>query len=241
MNGNKTLIICSAITFISLIMLALYISEKLRGFTIKGVLRKSMVSFGFLAIGIIAMWESDSGFGVFILLGLLFGLLGDIWLDLKFVHRDKEYEYTHAGFKCFAFGHIMYILGMLLRYGDFSRPLYIIIPVLLGLLSGFAVVGFGKIMKLDYGKFRDISMVYGAFLFGDCFLAGSLALMNSFSCLTLNLMFIGLVLFAISDLVLSGTYFGEGHDKPIDIILNYITYYPGQFLIAWAIFFSAIA
>ena len=239
MNGNKTLIVCSLITFISIIMLALYISEKLRGFTIKGLLRKSMVSFGFLSIGIIGMWESDSGFGVFILLGLLFGLLGDIWLDLKYIHRDSEYEYTHAGFKCFAFGHIMYIFGMLLRFGDFGRPFFIIIPAILGLLAGFAVVGFGKIMKLDYGRFKDISMVYGAFLFGDCFLSGSLALMNGFSNVTLNLMFFGLVLFAASDLVLSGTYFGEGHDKPLDTILNYITYYPGQFLIAWAIFFSA--
>ena len=36
--------------------------------------------------------------------------------------------------------------------------------------------------------------------------------------------FIITVLFAISDLVLSGTYFGKGKERPIDFILNYITY-----------------
>ena len=51
------------------------------------------------------------------------------------------------------------------------------------------------------------------------------------------MMFIGGILFAISDLVLSGTYFGEGKERPIDFILNYITYYGAQFTIAFSIMF----
>ena len=53
---------------------------------------------------------------------------------------------------------------------------------------------------------------------------------------TLNLIFIGSILFALSDLVLSGTYFG-GKERPVDIILNYLTYYPAQFLIALSLLF----
>jgi len=45
------------------------------------------------------------------------------------------------------------------------------------------------------------------------------------------------VLFTASDLVLSKTYFGEGHERPIDFILNYFTYYPAQFLIASSLMF----
>ena len=55
----------------------------------------------------------------------------------------------------------------------------------------------------------------------------------------LNLIFIGGVSFAISDLILSGTYFGEGKDRPIDLALNYITCYAAQFLIASALVFIA--
>ena len=45
----------------------------------------------------------------------------------------------------------------------------------------------------------------------------------------------GIILFLLSDLVLSGTYFGEGRDRPRDIALNYLSYFPAQFLIAFAL------
>ena len=53
----------------------------------------------------------------------------------------------------------------------------------------------------------------------------------------LMLFFIGSVLFALSDLVLSGTYFGVGKERPVDIASNYILYYAGQFLIALSLAF----
>ena len=45
------------------------------------------------------------------------------------------------------------------------------------------------------------------------------------------------MLFAISDLVLSGTYFGKGKERPIDLLLNYLFYYGAQFVIAWSLLF----
>ena len=67
--------------------------------------------------------------------------------------------------------------------------------------------------------------------------AGSLALAHGWRETTLNLFFIGAVLFAVSDLVLSGTYFGEGKERPVDFILNYVAYYGGQFLIAFSLYY----
>ena len=46
--------------------MALYISEKLRGYTIKGVLRKVMVSFCFVAIAVLGAYEAKTGYAVFI-------------------------------------------------------------------------------------------------------------------------------------------------------------------------------
>ena len=50
--------------------------------------------------------------------------------------------------------------------------------------------------------------------------------------------FIGSVLFAASDLILSGTYFSEGRERPVDITSNYICYYAAQFLIAYSLAFQ---
>ena len=52
-----------------------------------------------------------------------------------------------------------------------------------------------------------------------------------------DLFFIGGVLFMISDLILNGTYFGEGKERPVDIATNYLTYYSAQFLIASSLMF----
>ena len=69
------------------------------------------------------------------------------------------------------------------------------------------------------------------------FLSGSLALMYNFKVMTLNFMFVGGLLFLLSDLILSGTYFGEGKRRPVDIITNHVSYYAAQFVIASAVMF----
>ena len=94
-----------------------------------------------------------------------------------------------------------------------------------------------KPMKLDFGELRPTVDIYGFFLFTMLTLSGSLALAHGWKEMPLNLLFAGGVLFTLSDLILSGTYFGEGKDRPVDIILNYITYYGGQFLIASSLIF----
>ena len=87
-----------------------------------------------------------------------------------------------------------------------------------------------KPMKLRYGKFKAISLVYGFVLtFMTAVAWTSYAAGGARQAL---LMGIGGVLFLASDLVLSATFFGEGHDRPINYTLNYILYYGAQFTIA---------
>ena len=92
-------------------------------------------------------------------------------------------------------------------------------------------------MKLDYSGYKLISFIYGFFLFGMTLTALSLSIMMSFNSTTLIMMFSGGLLFTISDLILSGTYFGQGKERPVDIITNTVTYYAAQFVIALALFF----
>lgn len=226
-------------TVLGALSLVLYVSEKLRRFTPRAVLRKTLVSAFFVLTAIAATYATAAkgSFGFFVTAGLVFGLFGDVWLDLKFVYPQDDEVWSRAGFLSFAIGHVFFMLGMVICFADLSKPGYIIIPLLLGVVCGLGAVLSGPIMKLDYGKFKTISIVYGGFLFGMTLLAGALALQSGWQNRTLNMMFIGGILFAVSDLVLSGTYFGVGHDKPFDTIANYLSYYGAQFVIALSILY----
>ncbi len=217
---------------LGMIALAFYIPEKLRGYTLKAVFRKTIVSGLFIAVAVTA--GSYGALVPFVILGLVCGLLGDIWLDLKYVFPSHDTPFTYAGFTVFGIGHIFYVTGLLSQYGP-GR--YLVISFVLAAIAAGLVGVLEKPMKLVYGKMKPVVLIYGLLLFSTVFVSGGLFL--SAGGRTLLLFFIGSVLFAVSDLILSGTYFGTGKDRPVDIISNYLFYYGGQFLIAYALVFLA--
>ena len=229
--------LCVILTVLGAAVLILYLKEKIRAYSPLALMLKSAVSALFLAVAVTACSVSRGSYAYYVIYALVCGLLGDLWLDLKYVYPADSEKYTFAGFMAFGCGHVVFMAGMLVNYADFSRPWYVILPLLIGAAGGIVTGASGKLMKLEYGKYKTIVMVYGGLLFGMTALAGSLALMNGLGVTTLNMMFIGGVLFAVSDLILSGTYFGVGKERPIDLILNLSTYYAAQFVIAWAALF----
>ncbi len=224
------------------VALAFYIREKTRAYTVKAVLLKALVSVLFLSVGLYGAWRSAASgkappLAPLVLLGLICGLLGDVWLDLKYVFPEQKRPFTLAGFCSFGIGHVLFIAGLLLSYFPSGRPLFAVLPLVIGLLLGVGNVFLEKPMKLRYGELKPVVVIYGALLFSTLLCAGSLALAHAWQERALNLFFLGAVLFAASDLILSGTYFGEGKERPVDLALNYLTYYPAQFLIASSLLF----
>ena len=222
--------------------LALYLKEKLRRYSVKAVLRKALVSALFVALAACAWYVSaeDGGpeiLGAFVIAGLVFGLLGDIWLDLKYVFPQADEPFTYAGFASFGIGHVLYCAGLCLQYVREGMAARVWLPLGLAVLAGLCIALLEKPMKLHYGKFKPVVLIYGALLFSTVLLSGSLALSYGWKETALNLFFIGAALFAVSDLILSGTYFGQGRERPVDLLLNYLTYYPAQFLIAWSLLY----
>ncbi|MBQ5952191.1 MAG: hypothetical protein IJL66_08595 [Lachnospiraceae bacterium] len=223
-------------------VLVLYIREKIRAFSVRALVLKSVVSALFIAVGIHGAYAAGvrgamTRMHPFVLMGLLSGLLGDIWLDLKYVFPEKNRSFTLAGFSAFGIGHVFYMTGMLLRYFPSGRPMFAVLPFVLGAAASAANAALEKPMKLNFGEMRKPVILYGFLLFSMLFLAGGLALAGGWRETPLTLMFAGGVLFAVSDLILSGTYFGTGRGRPVDLASNYLTYYAGQFLIASALVF----
>lgn len=218
------------------VTLFFFLYEKIKDYSLKAVLWKAASSMLFIAVAAYGITQTALRvFPTFAIIALAFGMLGDIFLDLKYVYKENDYEYTMAGFSVFGIGHILYITGMFLEFYNGQNPLYIIIPLLLGVLVGPATIFVSKLIGVKYGRFKTIAMIYAMVLFSTLATAFSLWMMLGFTYHNLLLIFIGGVLFAASDLILNMTYFAEDHEKPFDIISNTITYYAAQFLIALSI------
>ena len=230
------LIACAAV------ILVLYVREKIKAYSLNTVLLKSVVSVLFIAVGMYGLYVSSTNGGMspggaLIVMGLVCGLLGDVWLDLKYVFPERDVPFTYAGFVSFGIGHVFYIAGMLTRFYQPGGMAYVLVPVVLAVVLSVGNALLEKPMKLDYGRMKPIVIVYGALLFATTLISGGLALSYGWQEPALNLLFAGGILFTLSDLVLSGTYFGTNRERPIDFVLNYLAYYPGQFLIATALMF----
>jgi len=176
-----------------------------------------------------AVWEQSKYLFLGVLFGQVCGLLGDYWLDMKDMHTKHHDTYVFAGFTSFLIGHLFFVAGLLVTYGFGTQTLLFIAGA--GLLLCAGVLATEKPMKLKYGKFKGISAGY-SFVFGVSIAAALFSWLYGGKNPQALVMAVGLVVFLLSDLVLSGTYFGEGKDKPIDYTLNYIFYYGGQFTIA---------
>ena len=227
-----TFIVCGALT------LFVYLTEKIKRYSVRAVLIKTVVSSFFLSLAIFCSYVNQGhAINTFITFGLILGLLGDIWLDLKYVYPKDDKIYTYAGFICFGVGHIMFVIGMLLQYFREGHFLYILIPLLVAVVAGVINLFLEKPMKLKFGDMKWTVFAYSICLFMTPLTALSLAIMTNWQHVTLTMIFVGGILFALSDLILSGTYFGEGKERPIDLIGNYLSYYSAQFVIAFSLFF----
>lgn len=223
---------------ISFLAVTYFCYEKVKAYSLKAVLIKTVCSLLFIALATYSIFKTGyHHFSPFAILALVVGMLGDIFLEMKYVFKEKDKEFTYAGFIAFGLGHILYITGLFLEFYRQQNVLYAIIPFVFGLLMAVICLLIEKPFKLEYRSYKYIVFIYALSLFSDLGVAFSFALMTNFQHISLILIFVGMSLFALSDLVLNNTYFGKGHEKPIDLVSNTFMYYVAQNLIAFAIFF----
>ena len=225
---------------LGLVFLCLFLKTRVKQCSAKATVIKASVSVCFILSWVAASYFAQfPPFAALLGGGLVMGLLGDIWLDLKFCYEKDSDFYTKMGFLAFGIGHVFYVAAVVLgAKGAGFKPIAILPACGVALLAA-AVVFFGeKPMKLKYGDYKVISTVYGAVLFFMAAFAFFVALFGGIKeNVHLVVMAIGGVLFVLSDLILSGTYFGEGKNRPVDIVTNHVLYYAAQFVIAASVLF----
>ena len=226
---------------IGVVLLAVFLFFRVKEQRVTAVVFKGLVSMMFIGTGLVAWLTSSnpySTFGLFIILGLFFGLLGDVFLDIKFIDLNRETLWTSLGFCAFGIGHIFYITGLLTNFFNFSmNVLHIIIPVIIAIVLTIVSLLMEKFTPIRYKSMKPFVIVYGFLLFFVTSIYFSGAIQCGWQNMTLIIMSMGLVMFALSDLILNNTYFAPGFNTPAFIVSNHIIYYIAQFAIASSLIF----
>lgn len=226
---------------IGFILLGIFLFFRVKEKRVIAVVIKGLVSLMFIITAVVAYLTSNNpsnNFGIFIIVGLVFGLLGDVFLDIKYINEKYEYLFTSLGFITFGLGHISYISGLFLNYYSFNaHPIYLIIPAVVSLGLMLFTLLMEKFTPIRYKKMKPFVVIYGFILFFVTTIYLSSSIQNYWSYTTTNIMFFALIAFALSDLILNNTYFAEGFNTPIFIITNHVLYYIAQFAIAISLFY----
>ena len=205
---------------------------------LKGLYSKAIASFLFLltALSAAAVNPGHEVYAGLIVFGLVLGLSGDIWLDLKWIYEKDMEKFLNAGFIAFMIGHVFYI-GAIYKFAGNWSVLTAVLPIIISVVVAIGnVIVSEKLLKLKFGKFRTIVGVYTFFLFMT-FAVSAVAMLNNSFAKQWILMSAGGLLFAFSDAVLSNMYFKEGGNTKANIIINHVSYYAAQFIIASSVLF----
>lgn len=200
------------------------------------LLLKTGSSLMFITTAVVAIYynQGDMRYGLMIVMGLVLGLLGDIWLDLKWIYPKDIKYFLYGGFIFFLLGHMCFISAIVIinqiMIKDFLLCLIAPAAVAIGVLV------LEKPLKLDFTGYRFICAFYGSFL-AMTFAVSLTSLIQSGGGTSQILMTIGSLAFLLSDLILCNTYFGNNKTSKPYIFLNHLFYYTAQFMIAMSVFF----
>ena len=220
-----------------------FILIRCKGANVYSVITKAIASFCFIVTYFASLAyaiEINAAF-IAIGLGLVCGLIGDILLDLKLAYKEDEDMYLNSGFVSFGIGHFFYIFALIFMGANAWHIADMALPISISLIIA-AVMTVGsmymmkKVMKFDFGKHTIITAIYSFILFFVTVLAISFAFVNT----AFISIAIGLILFNVSDLILSMQYFGGQANNNVLQVLNHTCYYLAQIVIACTIFISIL-
>ncbi len=235
------LVICCALEFL---FVPMFLKAQWPNATKKSLLLKMICASLFVAVGVLSMYVSNnfSTYAFTIVLGLVFGWIGDF-----FLHVSSSAISFGIGFTSFLIGHIVYIVGYINAVKVLSQGHKAFNIVELSILVALLIVIIllGKIvMKVNMGStFNKISMYsYLGVLLTMLIKATSLGISYiqtgvSDGIWALAVLFFGALCFMLSDVSLGIIMFGgQRKNYPLKKF-NLITYFVAQVLLGLSVLF----
>ena len=225
-----------ALCLMMMFLVACFIASRLMNAGVVAIFTKTMASLGMVIGGILALSNGYAFYYLYMIIGLICGMLGDIFLELKKNYKDEDLTYFNFGTTAFAVGHVMYLVGMVkMVEGAVSLWLEAIISLVIAVaFASILILVLSKPLKLNFGKCKWQS-------FGYCILLTFVTVFSIFIYVKARisiLLPLGFISFLLSDLILSMQYFGgEGKiDQPILVIANHVLYYGAQVLLVGVLY-----
>lgn len=189
---------------------------------------KTVASLCFVMIALLSLIKGGfDNWKVLVIAGLVFGMLGDIFLSSENVVADKKALgiLTVAGGLFFAVGHVIYVVWLLRFVEAFN---YYTLFAVFGMPALFLALCLTNVMKA--GKIAPLVTLYAGFL--GTMLMGAINVFVQLSPERIaSLILAGGILFAVSDTTLA--YYNFGHKNQTKVKYLYMTtYYVAQILFA---------
>lgn len=213
---------------IGMVLQGIFISVEHKEKYVAADILKGSAALMFVLIGLINYLNvTNDSFGKKILIGLIFGMVGDILLNLRFVFKKNGQKAFLLGILAFLIGHILYLAALI--------PLtsYLVIDIIIGAVLAAALLTYiFKTMEV-----KIAFKIFGVFYLGAVIIMTVIAV--HLAVVTGNphdiIYAVGAVLFTASDIVLIFNTF-SGTTKFSLRITNLSLYYLGQLLIAGSLF-----
>lgn len=242
----KTFVILAvAAAIIGMLLQGCFIAVEHKEKYIPAVVLKGSASVMFVTVGVLAyillknrqgfaagVTEENISFACKIVSGLIFGLLGDVFLNLRFVFEKIGQKIFLVGIFFFLVGHILYLVALVPRSANF-----LVCAAIGAVLAAGLLIYIFKTMEVKLA-FKIFGIVYlGAVIIMT---ATAVGIMLSTGFAGYAVMYaIGAVLFTASDIVLIFNTFSGVTKFPLRIT-NLSLYYLGQLLIGGSIFLLAL-
>jgi len=238
-----TILYLVPVALVGIILQAAFIMQEHMEHYKKAVVLKGLAALIFVAIGVFGALLNNSvlSFGalnaaheyalasLLIAIGLGFGMLGDICLNLRLVLKDGKKIFL-AGIAAFLIGHLLYLAAIILQIQD-TKALLIGIGAGIVCAAGLLIWIFKNITA------QKVFKIFGIFYVGAVVVMTAVAVTKFIldgSSRSLVFM-IGAILFTASDVILIFNMFSE-HKKAWMRPTNLSLYYLGQLLIAGSLF-----
>lgn len=209
-----------------------FIKTEYAGKMAKATVLKGLASACFVMLGALCYAENRTVFGRLILIGLILGMVGDIFLNLRNQFSGAASQKVFAiGILAFLSGHFLYIAALI------TQNAATVLPALLtaGILSILAIPPLMKRITAPSRGLKLFGYVYLVIVIAMFSCSAVLLVLNGVQTLTV-LLAVGGLLFVVSDFIMIYYSFGK-KIKPLRAI-NLLSYYAAQLLIALCILYS---